>query len=294
MATNLNQQVQTPAPPDLGSAPVAYDRGYVDQTNGVLRTFFTRLLNSLAALFGPRGAKYLNAPYGSFQDSTDQTDGSTAIAYYFRYDTTDYSNGVTLVSRTASFTGSIATTTLTVSAISAGAIYPSMQITGAGVTAGTRIVAQLTGTTGGAGTYTVSASQTVTSTAMTGDLPSQIQVAQDGIYNFQFSAQFVNTSNNVQDASIWFRKNGTDIANSNSVFGLKPRKSTGAPSQTIAAMNIFVELQKDDYVELMWRVSDSGVSVEHFPAVTASGTTPAIPATPSIILTVSFVSNRSA
>lgn len=294
MATSLNQQVQTPALPDLGSAPPVYDRGYVDQTNGVLRTFFTKLLNSLAALFGPRGAKYLNAPYGAFQDSTDQTDGSTAVAYFFRYATTDYSNGVTLVSRTASFTGSIATTTLTVSAVSAGAIYPSMQITGAGVTAGTRIVAQLTGTTGGAGTYTVSVSQTVTSTAMTGDLPSQIQVAQDGIYNFQFSAQFVNTTNDVQDASIWFRKNGTDIANSNSVFGLKPRKSSGSPSQTIAAMNFFVEMQKDDYVEMMWRVSNSGVSVEHFDAVSASGTTPAIPATPSIILTVSFVSNRSA
>lgn len=294
MATNLNQQIQTPAPPDLGSAPVAYERGYVDQTNGVLRTFFTRLLNSLSALFGPRGAKYLNAPYGSFQDSTDQTDGSSAVAYFFRYDTTDFSNGVSLASRTASFTGSIAATTLTVSAVSAGAIYPSMQITGTGVTAGTRIVAQLTGTTGGAGTYTVSVSQTVTSTAMTGDLPSKIQLAQDGIYNFQFSAQFVNTSNDAQDASIWFRKNDTDVANSNSVFGLKPRKSTNAPSQTIAAMNIFLELQKDDYVELMWRVSDSGVSVEHFPAVTASGTTPAIPATPSIILTVSFVSNRSA
>jgi len=294
VATSLNQQVQTPALPDLGSAPPVYDRGYVDQTNGVLRTFFTKLLNSLAALFGPRGAKYLNAPYGAFQDSTDQTDGSTAVAYFFRYATTDYSNGVTLVSRTASFTGSIATTTLTVSAVSAGAIYPSMQITGAGVTAGTRIVAQLTGTTGGAGTYTVSVSQTVTSTAMTGDLPSQIQVAQDGIYNFQFSAQFINTTNDVQDASIWFRKNGTDIANSNSVFGLKPRKSSGSPSQTIAAMNFFVEMQKDDYVEMMWRVSDSGVSVEHFDAVSASGTTPAIPATPSIILTVSFVSNRSA
>lgn len=294
MATNLNQQIQNPAPPDLGSAPVAYDRGYVDQTNGVLRTFFIRLLNSLSALFGPRGGKYLNAPYGAFQDSTDQTDGSTAVAYYFRYDTTDFSNGVSLVSHTASFTGSIATTTLTVSAVSAGAIYPSMQISGTGVTAGTRIVAQLTGTTGGAGTYTVSASQTVSSTDMTGDLPSKIQVAQDGIYNFQFSAQFVNTSNDVQDASIWFRKNGADIANSNSVFGLKPRKSTGSPSQTIAAMNFFVEMEKDDYVEMMWRVSDSGVSVEHFPEVSASGTTPAIPATPSIILTVTFVSNRSA
>jgi hypothetical protein len=291
---NLNQQIQVPATPDIGSAPQGYDRGYVDQSNGVLRTFFIKLANTLAALFGPRGSKYLNAPYGVFQDDTDQTDGSTAVAYYFRFNTTDFSNGVTKVSRTASFTGSIATTTLTVSAVSAGAIYPSMQITGTGVTAGTRIVAQLTGTTGGAGTYTVSVSQTVSSAAMTGDLPSKIQVSQDGIYDFQFSAQLVNTTNDVQTVSIWFRKNGTDIANSNSEFGIKPRKSTGAPSQTIAALNFFVDMVKDDYIEIMWRVSDSGVSLEHFNAVAASGTTPAIPATPSIILTVTFISNRSA
>lgn len=292
--SNLNQQIQIPATPDIGSAPQGYERSYTDQSNGVLRTFFIKLVNSLAALFGPRGGKYINAPYGAFQDDTDQTDGSTAVAYYFRFNTTDFSNGITQVSRTASFTGSIATTTLTVSAVSAGTIYPSMQISGTGVTAGTRIVAQLTGTTGGTGTYTVSASQTVSSTAMTGDLPSKIQVSQDGLYDFQFSAQLVNTTNDVQTVSIWFRKNGTDIANSNSEFGIKPRKSTGAPSQTIAALNFFVDMVKDDYIEIMWRVSDSGVSLEHFNAVAASGTTPAIPATPSIILTVTFISNRSA
>ena len=291
---NLNQQIQVPALPDIGSAPQGYDRAFADQSNGALRTFFIKLVNALTAMFGPRGGKYINTPYGAFQDSTDQTDGSTAVAYFFRFNTTDYSNGISLSSRTASFTGSIATTTLTVSAISAGSIYPSMQISGTGVTAGTRIVAQLTGTTGGTGTYTVSASQTVASTAMTGDLPSRIQVDQDGIYNAQFSAQFVNTTNDVQDIDIWFRKNGTDIDNSNSQFGIKARKSTGSASRLIASLNFYLDLNKNDYFELMWRVSDSGVSLEQFPAVTASGTTPAIPATPSIILTVTFVSNRSA
>lgn len=294
MATNLNQQLQSPPVPDVGSAPALYDRTYVDQSNGTLRTFFIRLVNAVSTLFGPRGGKYLNTPYGAFQDDTDQADGSTAVAYYFRYNTTDYSNGISVVSRTASFTASIATTTLTVSAVSAGAIYPSMQISGTGVTAGTRIVAQLTGTTGGTGTYTVSTSQTVTSTAMTGDLPSKVVVDQDGLYNAQFSAQFINTTNDVQDINIWFRKNGTDIAGSNSQFGIKARKSSGSASRLIASMNFYLELAENDYFEMMWRVSDSGVSMEQFPAVTASGTTPEIPATPSIILTVAFVSNRTA
>ena len=294
MATNLNQQLKTPANPDVGSAPVGYDRAYVDQSNGVLRTYFTKLSSVISTLLSPRGAKFLNAPYGAFQDDTDQTDGSTAVAYYFRLNTTDFSNGVSVESRTASFTASIATTTLTVSAVSAGTLYPSMQITGTGVTAGTRIVAQLTGTTGGTGTYTVSISQTVTSTAMTGDLPSKIKVDQDGLYNVQFSAQFVNSTNDVQDVDVWFRKNGTDVTGSNSQFGIKARKSTGASSRLIAALNFYLDLAANDYFEIMWRVTDSGVSLEHFAAVTASGTTPAIPATPSIIVTVSFVSNRTA
>jgi hypothetical protein len=294
MATNLNQQIQVPALPDIGSAPQAYDRGFVDQSNGVLRVFQRKLLSAITALFGPRGGQYVNTPYGAFQDSTDQTDGSTAVAYYFRYNTTDFSNGISCVSRTASFTGSIATTTLTVSAVSAGSLFPSMQLTGTGVTAGTRIVAQLTGTTGGAGTYTVSVSQTVSSTAMTGDLPSKIVVAQAGFYNAQFSVQFANNSNDGQDIDIWFRKNGTDVAGSNSQFGIPARKSTGSPAKLIAAMNFILDLEENDYFEIMWRVTNSNVSIEHFDAVSASGSTPAIPATPSIILTVSFMSNQSA
>jgi hypothetical protein len=67
---------------------------------------------------------------------------------------------------TASFTGVIADTTLTASAVT-GTITSGSALSGTGVTAGTTIVSQLTGTTGGAGTYQVSASQTVASTTMT-------------------------------------------------------------------------------------------------------------------------------
>lgn len=280
------------APPNLPLASFDYDSRYQEALNNVLRLYFNRLSGNVNSLISVRGGKYLNFPYGAFQDDTDQTDGSTAVAYYMRFNTTDYSNGVSVASHSASFTGSIgpATTTLTVSAIASGSILPSMQISGTGVTAGTRIVRQITGTAGSTGTYEVSVSQTVASTTITGDLPSKITVAQTGLYNLQFSAQFVNTTNDVQEISIWFRVNGTDVANSNSEFGIKQRKSTGTASRLIAAMNFFLELQTNDYVEIMWRVSDSGVYLEHFPAVTASGTTPAIPATPSIIATLSFVS----
>lgn len=65
-----------------------------------------------------------------------------------------------------SVTGSILGTTLTVSAVGSGIITVGTVISGNGVTAGTYITALGTGT-GGTGTYTVSESQTVSSTTLT-------------------------------------------------------------------------------------------------------------------------------
>lgn len=67
---------------------------------------------------------------------------------------------------TASVTGSISGTTLTVTAVSSGTLVVGQVITGTGVASGTTITALGTGT-GGNGTYTVSASQTVSSTTIT-------------------------------------------------------------------------------------------------------------------------------
>ena len=43
---------------------------------------------------------------------------------------------------------------------------------------------------------------------------SKITVANAGIYNLQFSTQFQNTDNQIQDISIWLKQNGTDIPGS--------------------------------------------------------------------------------
>ena len=76
---------------------------------------------------------------------------------------------------TALFTGTITDgstssgTVLNVSSVSSGTIYVGMTLTGSGVTSGTTITAFVSGTSGGAGIYTVSISQLVnTSTAITG------------------------------------------------------------------------------------------------------------------------------
>lgn len=66
-----------------------------------------------------------------------------------------------------SVTASIAGTVMTVTAVGSGSITLGCVISGSGVTAGTTVTGQLTGDAGGAGTYTVSASQTVSSTTIT-------------------------------------------------------------------------------------------------------------------------------
>lgn len=63
-------------------------------------------------------------------------------------------------------TGSISGTTLTVSAVTSGTLKIGQTIEGTGITDGTILVEQLTGTAGSTGTYKVSASQTVSSTTV--------------------------------------------------------------------------------------------------------------------------------
>ena len=216
--TNFYQQLQTPAVPDLPNPQDKYDRLTVAQTNGALRTFFLKLTNALQSIASPRGGRFINNPYGAFQDSTDQVAANTTTAYAITFDTTDFNNGVTLSNS------------------------------------------------------------------------SRLNVSQAGIYNIQFSIQFKNTTNDTQDVDVWFKKNGTNIDKSNSRFGLGPRKSSGDPTHMISAMNFFVSMETNDYVEIMWRPSDVGISIEHY----AASSTPTRPSIPSVIATVTFVSNLSA
>lgn len=280
-------------PPALPIAPGQWGPPYQDQLNNVHRLFYNRLTASYNGLLDPvQGARALYFPCGVFQDSTDQVDGSTTSAYAMRFGTTDFSYGVSVESRTIVFTGTIddgtppgAGTVLTVSAVTSGTIYLGMELTGTGVTAGTRVTAFGTGT-GGVGTYTVSVSQEVASTTITGDLPSKIVFGYKGLYNVQFSVQVTNSDSQIHDIDIWYRKNGTDIANTNSRWSV-PNSHGGTDGHLIAFMNYFVDVEPLDYVEIMWHVTDSAVKLEQLPA----GTSPTRPATPSVICTVNFVTN---
>lgn len=224
--------------------------------------------------------------YGGFYDTTNQYDGSTTEVYPVRFGTALYQNGVRSVTDTAVFTGSITTTTLTVSAMTSGTIRLGMLLTGTGVTADTHVVSQTSGTPGGAGAYVISPSQTVASTTITGAITSKIYVDSAGAYNIQFSLQLSNTNTSSEyETDIWFKYNGADLPNSNSVVTV-PKKHSGVNGQTIIALNYFLEMKDGDYFELAWHAHGSTVFIETIPA----GTTPTRPAAPSAILTVNYVS----
>lgn len=115
---------------------------------------------------------------------------------------------------------------------------------------------------------------------------SRLTADYSGLYNLQFSIQFSNMANSTEDVSVWFRKNGTNIPKSNSVFGLAPRKNASESYHIIAALNYFVDLAKNDYVEIMWSTTNTAVTID----AKGTQTSPTRPATPSVITTMQYVS----
>ena len=112
---------------------------------------------------------------------------------------------------------------------------------------------------------------------------SRIYVANTGVYNFQFSAQLDKTGGSASAVYIWPRVNGANLPDSATKIVID-----GPNSEIVAAWNFVLVLEAGDYFELAWESSDTNVVI---PYVAASGNIPAIP---SIILTVSWVSNYGA
>lgn len=90
-------------------------------------------------------------------------------------------------------TGSISGTTLTVSDVSIGTITVPSVLFGPDVAAGTTIAAQLSGPSGGAGTYTVSPSQTVPSETLSAGGKDMTQEAE---FVFQLDSHGPNSADN--------------------------------------------------------------------------------------------------
>lgn len=105
---------------------------------------------------------------------------------------------------------------------------------------------------------------------------TQIQVTESGYYNIQFSAQIRNGAG-AAEVDIWFRKNGVNIPNSNTVVTMQSNSSG------VAAWNYLVKMEPADIVQIMWTQNNNNAFL-----VAAAAVSPH-PATPSTILTVNRV-----
>jgi len=283
VATN---QIINPAVPNLPLGPDEYERRYQDQFANVLRLYFNQLQNSLTQLFGATGGKYIRSPYGAFHQ-----DGYTTLTNAIP---TAGSTATIVVGSTANFA-------------SAGTIIIQKELisyTGKTATTFTGITRSQYGSSGAshaAGVY-VTEAQAVPSATTALALPfdttdssngisldstdsSKVVFAISGYYNIQFSIQLLNAKSSIDNVTLWFRQNGVDISYSAGIatVPLGPGTTLGA---NLVAWNLVLPVNAGDNIQLMM-ASDSGDTVA---GTYPPGTAPVHPASPSIILTATFVS----
>lgn len=111
---------------------------------------------------------------------------------------------------------------------------------------------------------------------------NRVYVAETAVYNIQFSAQLDKTGGGASDVFIWLRLNGNNVAHSATKMVVD-----GPNNELVAAWNWVITLADGDYIELAWQSPDANVILLAAPA---SGNIPQIP---SVILTVTWVSNVS-
>ena len=109
---------------------------------------------------------------------------------------------------------------------------------------------------------------------------SQITVANGGVYNFQFSFQFIKTNSSSDTIDIWIAKNGTPVSDTNSRITIQGNGQTELP-----AWNFVLSCDANDYIQFYWSSTDANMTLEHF----ATQSNPTRPAIPSAIVTVTAV-----
>lgn len=284
MATTTNI-IRNPAVPNLPLAPVGYERQYQDQLNNALRLYFNQLNNLNSVLIGSTGGAFLQFPNGAWHQ-----DGYTTLAVSL----TNTSTTPIQVASTAGF-------------LSAGALIIDSELikytgktatTFTGITRGAYGSSQASHT---AGVYVAEAqpvpssttelvvSLTATDTANGIDIDptdiTKVVAAVAGYYNIQFSVQLLTFDSSIDNVTLWFRQNGVDVPYSAGIVSI-PAIHGGKPGAAIVSWNLVMALNAGDYFQLVM-ASESGNTVA---ATYPPGTAPVHPASPSIILTATFVS----
>ena len=126
------------------------------------------------------------------------------------------------------------------------------------------------------------ATAAVTGAGITIASNSRITFAAAGTYRINASLQFNNSTSSDHDVTVWFSKNGTNIANTGAKTNVP---KTGDGGTMLVAYEIFETVTAGQYIEMYWYPENVGVTLHYIAPVAASpGVTPAIPATPPAIV----------
>ena len=300
MVTKYITNIIPTAAPRLPSAPAQYDSRYIEQLNNILRIYFngidstfgglladtqTVTNSSAATIVNKPGMLYLAAPYGAFhQDgvttlTSSITNVSTTPIPVVATSAFPSSGYLLIESEIIQYTG-VTSTTFT------GITRGVLGTTAASHTSGLQ-VSEVQGTGSGTTIGLVKFNNTDYSNGVSinSSDTTKFVFSYAGIYNIQISLQLLSYDNAADNVAVWFRLNGTDIANTASIQTVPP-KHGGIAGATILTYNIFQQVAPSDYMQLAW-VTDSGNSVI---ATYPAGTSPVHPVSPAVILTAQFVS----
>ena len=233
-------------------------------------------------------------PHAMVMNQSDLTSLGTTLENIITYDTPIFERGIRVESHEAEFTAEIddgagsAGTVMDVTAVASGTLLSGMTLTGTGVTAGTRIVSQTSGTTGGVGLYVVDTSQLTASTTVNGSRASKLVFDHTGQYFVSLRCQGVNEDNTVHEMELWAKDSGVNYPFSNTRYDVLVRKNATTWGHVVADISgIFtVTDPANSYLEMAWWSDSLLVYLES----AAANTSPTRPAIASVILTVSMLS----
>jgi hypothetical protein len=288
MATEYKTGALIPpkAPNLLVAPPSEYEARYQEQLNNALRLYFNTIDNFSQQFSSNSGGAYLKFPNGAFHQ-----DGYTTLTNAIPNSS---STATIVVGSTAGFASS-------------GTILIEEELirytgkTSTSFTGITRSVYGSSGSSHSAGVY-VSEAQGVASASTALAIPfdttdTSNQVSLDstdsskivfdlpGYYNIQFSTQLVNSTSTIDNVTFWFRKNTSDIAYTAGIVSI-PSKHAGGVGAAIVSWNLVVDVTAGDNIQLMMASHTGNTVVATYPP----GTSPVTPASPSVILTATFVS----
>jgi hypothetical protein len=280
--------INPPKAPNLPISPSQYSQEYFNIFNNVLRLYFNLLDAFITTLNSVTGGATLRFPNGAFHQ-----DGYTTLT--------------TAIPNSSSTADIVVASTAGFGEIVPGVILIENELikyTGKTATTFTGITRSAYGSSGSshaAGVY-VSEAQAVPSSTTSVALPfdttdtsngvsldstdtSKIIFDVAGYYNIQFSLQLLNATNTIDNVTLWFRQNTVDIPYTAGIVSI-PAKHAGGLGAAIVSWNLIISVNAEDIIQLMM-ASNTGNTVA---ATYPPGTAPVHPASPSVILTASFVS----